>query len=82
MPESAVIRVPHDRLDPETLRAVVAEFVTREGTDYGHCEYSADQKIDAVLAQLKNSTAVLVFDEATQSTTIVPSTHPQLARKA
>ena len=29
------VKIPVDRLTPETLQSVVEEFITREGTDYG-----------------------------------------------
>ena len=59
--------VPADALAPETLRRVIEEFVTREGTDYGERIYSLDEKVAHVMGQLKRGEAVLTFDEATQT---------------
>ena len=33
MRPQAGIRIPHERLAPETLRALIEEFVTRDGTE-------------------------------------------------
>jgi hypothetical protein len=38
------IEVPPDALSPEALRALVEEFVTRDGTDYGAVEPDLDAK--------------------------------------
>ena len=47
------MRIPHTQPSPAALRAVVAEFVTRDGTDYS----SVEPRIDKVLRQLDNISA-------------------------
>jgi uncharacterized zinc-type alcohol dehydrogenase-like protein len=47
------VHIPHTSLKPEVLRAVIEEFVTREGTDYGDGDVTLDDKVKAVIAQLK-----------------------------
>jgi hypothetical protein len=64
--------VPHGALSPEALRGVLVEFVTREGTDYGHVEFSLDAKVDAVRRQLDAGLAELIFDPSTETTHLVP----------
>jgi uncharacterized protein YheU (UPF0270 family) len=64
--------VPHAALSAEALRGVLVEFVTREGTDYGHVEHSLDAKVDAVRRQLEAGLADLVFDPSTETTHLVP----------
>ena len=44
-------------------------FVTEEGTDYGHRDYSLGEKVAAVASF---RTAVLRYDEATESVTVLP----------
>lgn len=63
--------VPHKQLAPEVLRAVIEDFVTREGTDYGLQEHSLDQKLDAVLRQLERREAFIVFDAENESVTLL-----------
>ena len=80
MSRPKLVRVPHDRLNPETLHAVITEFVTREGTEYGEREFSLEEKIKSVQAQLRRGSAVLVFNSTTESTTFVPADDPELLR--
>jgi uncharacterized protein YheU (UPF0270 family) len=65
------MEIPFDQLKPETLRAVIEEFVTREGTDYGEQEFSLDQKVAHVMEQLRRKKAVVVWDEQTTTVDIV-----------
>ena len=65
------MEIPYHKLDPETLSNLVEEFVSREGTDYGHEEYSLRDKVTQVERQLRNGQAQIVFDPDTQSCHIV-----------
>ena len=70
------VKIPYDQLSPEALQGVVEEFVTRDGTDYGETEISLETKIDQVRAQLKNGKAVIIFDQETESCTVLRSDDP------
>jgi uncharacterized protein YheU (UPF0270 family) len=63
--------IPHDHLQPETLLALIEEFVTRDGALHGHTDTPTQEMVAAVMAQLKGGGAVVVFDEETESTSIV-----------
>ena len=65
--------IPHRMLSPEALRGVLEAFVTREGTDDGTQEVPLATKVFQVLQQLDTGTAVLVYDEDTESCTIQPT---------
>jgi len=69
------MRIPIESLNPETLKRVVEEFVTREGTDYGLSTSDLD-KVEQVLRQLKKGEALLFFDEESETCQIMPKTHP------
>ncbi len=69
--EAEGLFVPCESLRPETLRAVVEDFVTREGTDYGTREHSLTDKVDDVLRQLRDGRARLSFDPANGSIDVV-----------
>jgi uncharacterized protein YheU (UPF0270 family) len=71
---SAPIEVPYTSLAPETLRAVVEEFVTRAGTDYGARERDLEEKIEDVMRQLRRGEARIVFDPETRSANLLPAT--------
>lgn len=64
------IRVPHDQLQPDTLRALIESFVTREGTDYGTREFSIDEKIAHVMRQLQRGEAAIFWDPDSESCNI------------
>jgi uncharacterized protein YheU (UPF0270 family) len=72
------IKVPYDQLSPEALKGVIEEFVTRDGTDYGEVEISLETKISQVLAQLKSGKGVIVFDQKSETCTILKSDNPVL----
>jgi len=62
--------IPHQMLSPEALRGVIEAFVTREGTDYGVHDVPLATKVGQVRHQLDTGTAVLVYDEDTESWTM------------
>lgn len=63
--------IPFTRLTKEALHGIIEEFVTRDGTDYGFIETDLEQKIDRVLRQLKMGDAFIVYDQSTETTTIL-----------
>lgn len=58
-------------LSPDALRGLVEEFVSREGTDYGHADRSLESKVAAVFRQLESGEARIVFDLTSESASIV-----------
>lgn len=73
--------VPYQELQPATLQALIEDFVSRDGAIHGHSDASLDQKVSAVMSQLRNGSAVVVFDPDDESCSIVEkrslrSTHP------
>ena len=65
--DSDIIHVSHSSLQPNTLRRVIEEFVSRDGTDYGNVEKTVEQTIADVMRQLDRGEARLVVDPATGS---------------
>ncbi len=72
------VEVPYDQLAPETLRKVIEDLVTRDGTDYGDVEKTLEQKAAALLRLLESGSAKLVVDLATE--TIGVMTADELAK--
>lgn len=68
---SEIVEVPYQCLEKETLSALIEAFVLREGTDYGEMEWSLEDKKDQVLLQLTRGEVVIIFDEATESCTLL-----------
>ncbi len=73
MPVQRGLVIPYKELSPEALRGVLEEYVSREGTDYGHATFSLAQKVAAVHRMLETGQAVIVFDPDTQSCNITTS---------
>ncbi len=71
-------KIQYDQLSPEALHGVIEEFVTRDGTDYGEVEVSLETKIAQVLSQLKSGKAVIVFDQESETCTILKWNNPVL----
>jgi len=67
------IDVPLDRITPDTLRNLIAEFVTREWAELSDADFSLDTKVEQVLDQLRSGQAKVVFDLASETCNIVPT---------
>ena len=65
------VEVPPDSLSREALRALIEEFVTRDGTDYGAVERSLDEKVAAVRVQLARGEVRIVFDPESETITLI-----------
>jgi uncharacterized protein len=61
------MEIPANALATATLRNLVEEFVTREGTDYGSHDYSLQDKVRHVLRQLERGSAVIVYDAKSET---------------
>jgi uncharacterized protein YheU (UPF0270 family) len=72
-----LIKIPYQRLSPAALRGVIDEFVQREGTDYGHRDFTLDEKRATVLAALESGRAIVTFEPVTGTTSIVDATLTQ-----
>ena len=64
------VDVPYTELSPDVLRALIESFVLREGTDYGEREFSLEEKVAKVIAQLKSGEAKILFDPESESVTV------------
>ena len=71
--EPTATEVPAGALSPDVLRALIEEFVTRDGTDYGERERSIEEKVADVRRQLERGEACIVFDPEAESVNIVPT---------
>ncbi len=74
----SIHRIPVNRLSPVALQGVIKEYATRDGTDYGDAEISLEQKIKYVRDRLKDGSAVLIFDDKTETTNILLANDPVL----
>ncbi len=65
------MEIPYNQLPEQTLLAVIEEFISREGTDYGHREYTLDEKVEKVKSQLVKGEIKLLFDLETSSCNLI-----------
>lgn len=63
--------IPPQSLAPELLNAVLEEFITREGTDYGAVELELEAKLSQLRRQVMKEEVLLVFDEASESVNLL-----------
>ena len=61
---------------------MIESFVLREGTDYGEREYSLEQKVAQVQAQLERGQARILFDPETNTVTIEIVPAGQIGRRS
>ena len=72
--------IPVNQLSAKALQGVMEEFISRSGTDYGAIEASLETSIRQVRAKLKSGSAVLVFDDETETTNIFWADNPVLKK--
>lgn len=80
MKKMSIHIIPVNKLSATALQGVIEEFITRSGTDYGTLEAALDTKFRQVKNQLKNGTAVLLFDDQTETTNIFLADDPVLKK--
>jgi len=76
----AIHIVPVNKLSAKALKGVIEEFITRGGTDYGAVEATMGTKFKQVKNKLKDGSAVLVFDDETETTNIFMADDPILKK--
>lgn len=63
--------IPYNELAQETLHALIEDFVTRDGTDYGLEEMSMQEKAAHLLALLEKGELLISYNEDTQTCGLV-----------
>ena len=76
----SVHKIPVNKLSPEALQGVIAEFISRSATDYGEIEVPWETKFRRVKYKLENGSAVLIFDDETETTNIFLANDPVLKK--
>ncbi len=64
--------IPYENLSTEALEGLIEEFVTRNGTDTGYAKKSLENDVAMVKRQLKRGDVVIVYDQSTKTSNIVP----------
>jgi uncharacterized protein len=74
--DAGTIKIPVTALSRDALLGVVDDYINREGTDYGHRDFDLDEKRAAVLQALQNGDAMITYEAASRTTSIVSSDRP------
>lgn len=61
------MEIPYQELSDEALRALIEEFVLREGTEYGAQDYSLESKVQQVRMQLQAGEVKISYDSESQT---------------
>lgn len=64
--------IPPQSLSPVTLQAVLEEFISREGTDYGAHELTLADKLQQLKPQVLDGRVLIVFDPVSEQVNLVP----------
>ena len=67
-----LLEIPPARLSAEVLAALLEEFASRDGTDYGDRELSRAAKVQQLRAQLDSGALVLLYDGDSETWDLLP----------
>ena len=66
------VLVPVERLDSDTLTALLEEYASRDGTDYGLREVPLSEKVASLRAQLRSGDLGLVYEQECEQWDLLP----------
>ncbi len=67
------VLIPPASLESDTLQAMLEEFVSRDGTDYGLRELTLEEKVENLRQQILRGELELVYDLASEQWDLVDS---------
>ncbi len=70
---SSFLQVPPAKLAADTLEALLEEYASRDGTDYGEVELTLAQKVGNLRRQLDAGELCLLFHMETEHWDLVPA---------
>lgn len=65
------MQIPFEQLSADTLTAILEEYASREGTEYGEVDYSLAQKVAMLLKQLERGDIGISFDAQTETCSLI-----------
>lgn len=65
------IDIPYKEIPEVSLRHMLEEFVTREGTNYGEREFLLAELVEQLKQQLISHRAIIQYDEISETFNIV-----------
>lgn len=74
----SVHKIPVNKLSPEALQGVIAEYIARDGTDYGEIAASPATNFRQIKSKLEKGLAVLIYDDESETINIFLAADPIL----
>ena len=65
------MQIPFEQLSADTLTAILEEYASREGTEYGEVDYSLAQKVSMLRKQLERGDIGISFDGETETCSLI-----------
>jgi uncharacterized protein YheU (UPF0270 family) len=72
------VLVPFQRLEMEVLQALLEDYATRDGTDYGERELTTQEKVDRLQCQLGAGDLQILYDADSEQWDLVPQAQAEL----
>ena len=72
------VLVPPQRLQADVLQALLEEFASRDGTDYGERETPLAQKVEQLRSQLLSADLQLLYDADSEQWDLLPSAQAEV----
>ena len=66
------VEVPLQRLQADVLQALLEEYASRDGTDYGEREHTLDDKVQRLRGQLRAGDVRILYDVGSELWDLVP----------
>ena len=72
------VEVPLQRLQPDVLQALLEEYASRDGTDYGERERTLEDKVRRLRDQLQAGDLQILYDADSEHWDLVPRAQVEL----
>lgn len=66
------VLVPAQRLQADVLQALLEEYASRDGTDYGERERTLEEKVAQLLRQLHTNDLQILYDVDSEQWDLLP----------
>ncbi|MDP6097620.1 MAG: YheU family protein [Gammaproteobacteria bacterium] len=65
------MEIPFSELSSDAVKAIIEEFITREGTEYGSQEFSLAEKTEQVRRQMEKGEVYIDYDAESKTCQLV-----------
>jgi uncharacterized protein YheU (UPF0270 family) len=72
------VAVPPQRLQADVLQALLEDYASRDGTDYGERESTLQEKVERLQRQLRAGELQILHDIDSEQWDLVPSAEAEL----